>query len=180
MQVLIRPLHQSDIPNLCEIFNHPTVVRNITQLPYGTEELWQKRLHGDDSSTTLVADYKGSALGCITLETERCMRRKHVASLAIVVNPTYHNQGVGTQLLDSAMLLADEWLNIARLELGVYTFNRTAIKLYHRFGFAIEGEARAYAYGEGKYQNLLYMARVRKSRHGKKPQTESKKLETES
>ena len=180
MQVLIRPLRQSDLPNLSEIFNHPNVVRNITQLPYGTEELWQQRLRCNDSSTTLVADYKGNALGCITLAPELNMRRKHVASLSIAVNPAYHNQGVGTQLLDSAMLLADQWMNIARLELGVFTFNRTAIKLYHRFGFAIEGEARAYAYGEGKYQNLLYMARVRKSRNGKKSETESKQLETES
>lgn len=178
MQVLIRPLHQSDIPNLCEIFNHPVVVRNITQLPYGTEEQWQQRLSNTDNCTTLVADYKGSALGCITLAAERGMRRKHVASLAVAVNPAYHNQGVGTQLLDSAMLLADEWLNIARLELGVFTFNREAIKLYHRFGFAIEGEARAYAYGEGKYQNLLYMARVRKSRQSKRAKAEEKKLES--
>ncbi|MGB0867131.1 MAG: GNAT family N-acetyltransferase, partial [Granulosicoccaceae bacterium] len=148
MQVLIRPIRQSDVASLCDIFNHPCVVRNISQLPYATEEQWQKRLLCDANNITLVADHKGAAQGSITLAAETNMRRKHVASLAVAVNPAYHNQGIGTQLLDAAMALADEWMNIARLELGVFTSNRSAIKLYHRFGFAIEGEARAYAYGE--------------------------------
>lgn len=169
MHVTIRPLKQSDIGNLCEIFNHPNVVRNISQLPYATEEQWQKRLLSDNQNVTLVADHDGLAQGSITLAAESNMRRKHVATLAIAVNPEYHNLGIGTRLLDAGMSLADEWMNVARLELGVFTSNRQAIKLYRRFGFAIEGEARAYAYGEGGYQNLLYMARVRKSRRAAVP-----------
>lgn len=178
MQVLIRQIRQSDIADLTDMFNHTTVTRNISQLPYGTDEQWQQRLQTSDHSTTLVADQNGSAVGCITLLPEHCSRRKHVASLAMAVKPEFHNQGIGTQLLQAAMTLADDWMNIARIELGVFTTNRGAIKLYHHFGFAIEGEARAYAFGEGKYQNLLYMARVRKSRHAKKVSQSEKSVLT--
>ncbi len=168
MQVQTRRLRQTDIPSLTEFFNHPEVVRNITQLPYGTEEQWLQRLQSCDHSSTLVADLNGTAVGCITLFAERGARRKHVASLAMAVNPAYHRRGVGTQLMQAAMLLADDWMNFARIELGVFTSNRSAIKLYDRFGFAIEGEAKSYAFGEGSYQNLLYMARVQKAPRARK------------
>ncbi len=169
MQVQTRQFRQSDTPDLTELFNHPEVVRNITQLPYGTEEQWLQRLKGGEESSTLVADLDGTAVGCITLFSERSARRKHVASLAMAVSPAHHRKGVGTQLIQAAMLLADDWMNFARIELGVFTSNRGAIKLYDRFGFKIEGEARAYAFGEGSYQNLLYMARVQHSHRAKRP-----------
>jgi L-phenylalanine/L-methionine N-acetyltransferase len=35
--------------------------------------------------------------------------------------------------------LADKWLNLTRLELEVYTDNEPAIRLYKKFGFAVEG-----------------------------------------
>lgn len=35
--------------------------------------------------------------------------------------------------------LADNWLMLARIELGVFTDNEKAIKLYEKFGFKIEG-----------------------------------------
>ena len=171
MKVLIRQIQQRDFPDLTDLFNDPAVVRNMTQLPYGTEQQWQQRLRSDDQCITLVADYVGSAIGCITLMSERGMRRKHVASLAMAVTPAFHHQGVGTQLLNAAIALSNDWMNIARIELGVYTSNRHAIKLYHQFDFLIEGEANAYSFGEGEYQNLLYMARVQKNRGGEKART---------
>ncbi len=176
MQVLIRQIRQGDISGLTEIFNHSEVVRNISQLPFSTDEQWMQRLQKNDHGMTLVADFNGEAVGCITLMAEPSMRRKHVATLAMAVSPNYHRQGIGTQLLEAATSLADDWMNVARIELGVYTSNRAAIKLYNHFGFAIEGEARAYSYGEGKYQNLLYMARVRKSRSKKASNSETVSL----
>ncbi len=35
--------------------------------------------------------------------------------------------------------LADTWLMLVRIELGVFTDNEKAIKLYEKFGFEIEG-----------------------------------------
>lgn len=41
--------------------------------------------------------------------------------------------------MEAAVDLADKWLNLTRFELEVYTDNASAIRLYKKFGFTIEG-----------------------------------------
>jgi len=62
--------------------------------------------------------------------------------------------------------LADRWLNLQRLELSVYTDNLAAMALYRKFGFAIEGTCRAYAFRDGQYVDAYLMARLRPSFQG--------------
>ena len=42
--------------------------------------------------------------------------------------------------------LADNWLNLTRIEPSVYTDNAAAVVLYEKFGFEIEGTHRRYAF----------------------------------
>lgn len=57
--------------------------------------------------------------------------------------------------------LADNWLNIGRLELSVYADNARAIGLYERFGFEREGFHPAYSFRNGAYVDSISMARLR-------------------
>jgi len=45
-------------------------------------------------------------------------------------------------LLKEALDMADNWLNLVRLELEVYTDNLGAISLYKKFEFEVEGEKK--------------------------------------
>jgi putative acetyltransferase len=76
------------------------------------------------------------------------------------VRDDWHHRGVGTALLTAAIDLADNWIGYARLELTVYTDNATALALYRRFGFEIEGTARAYAMRNGTLVDAYMMARL--------------------
>ena len=51
--------------------------------------------------------------------------------------------------MQAALDLADNWLNLTRLELEVYTDNEAAIQLYKKFGFTIEGTLAQYAFRMG-------------------------------
>ena len=57
--------------------------------------------------------------------------------------------------------LADNWLNLTRLDLRVYVDNLPAIVLYKKFGFDIEGTHRRFAYRNGEYVDAHVMARLR-------------------
>ena len=59
------------------------------------------------------------------------------------------------------MDLADNWLGLRRLELTVFVDNDTAIRLYERSGFVREGVLRAYAFRDGRFVDVLAMARLR-------------------
>ena len=58
---------------------------------------------------------------------------------------------------------ADRWVAVMRIELTVVTDNERAIALYRKFGFVQEGIFRAYGLRDGRYQDVLAMARLHPS-----------------
>jgi putative acetyltransferase len=77
------------------------------------------------------------------------------------VSDAWQGQGVGKALMQAGVDLADNWLNLTRLELEVYSDNDPAIRLYERFGFEREGIMRQHAFRSGQYVDSLMMARLR-------------------
>ena len=67
----------------------------------------------------------------------------------------------GGRLLAAAIDLAENWLNVTRLELTVFTDNRAAIALYEKHGFRIEGESPGYALRDGVHASVYHMARIK-------------------
>jgi putative acetyltransferase len=81
----------------------------------------------------------------------------------MAVRDDWQGRGAGTALMQAAVDLADNWLNLSRLELEVYTDNEAAVRLYQKFGFSIEGTLRRFAYRDGQYVDAYCMARLRKT-----------------
>ena len=99
-------------------------------------------------------------VGQLGLQVCQNPRRRHVAELGMGVAEDYQGQGIGSALLRSALELADQWLNIRRMELTVYSSNEAAIALYERFGFEVEAELADFAFQYGNYVSALCMARI--------------------
>ena len=72
-------------------------------------------------------------------------------------------RGVGNALLSELISLADNWLNLTRLELTVFCDNAAGLHLYGKLGFEIEGTHRAYALRNGVYVDSYSMARFHPS-----------------
>ena len=81
----------------------------------------------------------------------------------MAVHDDFQDKGIGTALMEAAMDMADNWLNVKRAELQVYTDNARAIHLYEKSGFLIEGTHRAFAFRDGQYVDAHSMARVRET-----------------
>jgi putative acetyltransferase len=83
------------------------------------------------------------------------------------VHDAWQGKGVGTALMKAAIDLADNWLNLHRLELEVYVDNEAAIQLYRRFGFTVEGTLVDWSFRDGEYVDAYAMGRIRTERcHG--------------
>ena len=78
-----------------------------------------------------------------------------------MVRDDWHGKGVGTAMMRAVIDLADKWLNLARIELTVFTDNESAIALYRKFGFEIEGTHRKYAFRDGEFVDAYAMARIK-------------------
>jgi len=164
MEIQVRRTEPSDARSVKEIFECPNAFRGTLQLPHPSLDLWEKRLtHVPEHVYSYVALYQGEVIGNLGLEVCVNPRRRHVASLGMGVKDNYAGKGVGSALLQTAVDLCDNWINIKRLELTVYTDNEQAINLYKKFGFQIEGESAAFAYRDGEYVAAYHMARIKAS-----------------
>jgi putative acetyltransferase len=70
-------------------------------------------------------------------------------------------RGVSTALMEVALDLAENWLNLTRVELTVYVDNAAGVALYKSFGFEVEGAHRRFAFRDGKYVDAYSMARIK-------------------
>jgi putative acetyltransferase len=78
-----------------------------------------------------------------------------------MVRTEYQGQGSGKKLLENILDLADNWLMLVRIELEVTSDNERASHLYSSFGFELEGRKKFSIIKDGKYADLLMMARYR-------------------
>ena len=79
----------------------------------------------------------------------------------MAVRDDWQGKGVGTELMRAALDLTDNWLDLSRVQLEVYTDNAAGIALYEKFGFEIEGTHRRYAFRDGGFVDAYSMARLK-------------------
>lgn len=160
IDIRIRQAETGDAQGLRDLYAMPKAQAGTLQMPHPTLAMWQQRL-GEYGGHGLVAIVDGLLVGNLGLSIEPNPRRRHVASFGMGVRDDWAGRGVGTALLGAAVDLADNWLNLQRLELTVYSDNVPAIALYRKFGFEQEGCAPAYAFRQGRFVDALHMGRVR-------------------
>lgn len=88
-------------------------------------------------------------------------RRRHAGQIGMAVRDDMQGQGIGAALMQAGVDAADNWLNLLRLELEVFVDNDPAVRLYSRYGFAVEGALVRYAYRNGQYVDVYKMARLK-------------------
>lgn len=161
MTVEIRRAEPSDARAIKQIYECKNAYSSTLQLPHPSLTLWEKRTTDvPDNVFIYVALVDGEIVGNLGFEVCTSPRRRHVASLGMGVKDDVQGRGVGSALLATVIDLADNWLNLKRIELTVYSDNDRAINLYKKFGFAVEGESKAYAFRNGEYVSAYHMARV--------------------
>ncbi len=162
LSVTVRAFRMDDWRDVAEIWLQPEVIWGTRQLPYQSLDDIRRRLENPPErlQRLVAATEEGRVIGMLGLEVGRG-RSAHAARLFLMVHPDFHNRGVGSALMAAALDLADNWLNLLRVDLEVYIDNPAAIHLYEKFGFEIEGTLRRYAYRDGQYVDSYTMARLR-------------------
>ncbi|MEO5793614.1 MAG: GNAT family N-acetyltransferase [Rhodoferax sp.] len=161
MQTTIRHAEQDDYAAIAHIYAQPLAAAGTMQIPLQSREVWKQRLAGMAThDRMLVAVVQGEVVGNLGLHPVPNPRRAHVAGIGMAVRDDLHGRGIGTALLKAAIDLADNWLNLLRLELTVYADNTAAQRLYQNHGFVLEGTHRAYALRHGQYVDTHAMARL--------------------
>ncbi len=162
--MVIRPIEVEDASDVQRLLNDPGVRWGTAQSGVTTVGDWRKRLGeqvGDRNAVSLGAQVDDQIVGMVSLGRRANPRFAHTAGLGITVRDAYTGRGIGTALMVAILDLADNWLNVHRVELDVNVDNAGAIRLYEKFGFVREGVKRDLVFRAGRYVDCYGMARIR-------------------
>jgi putative acetyltransferase len=161
--ITVRGQEAADWEGIAAIRNDPSVIYHTLQIPYLSRDAVREHLENPPADFyALVAIIDDQVVGLLGLHIG-AGRRAHVARLGMMVRADFQGRGVGTALMEAALELAENWLNISRIELEVYPDNGAALALYEKFGFEIEGTLRDFAYRNGRFVDAYRMARIRQT-----------------
>ena len=70
----------------------------------------------------------------------------------------YHSKGYGTDAMKVLVRFIFEQMNINKVKLEVYSFNKRAISCYEKVGFQVEGVLKEEIFRNGKYHDIIEMS----------------------
>jgi L-phenylalanine/L-methionine N-acetyltransferase len=129
MDITVRHSEPEDYKALHRIFSGPRAIAGTLQMPFPRAEMWRERLsEPPEGLYSLVACVEGEVVGSLSLETSPTRwRMRHVGSIGMAVRDDWQGKGIGTALMEAALDLADNWLNLTRIELRVYVDNAAGV-----------------------------------------------------
>ncbi len=164
MIISIRHLQKEDVTAVHEMMGQQSVIEGTMRLPYAPIEYAQNRLEQTEDAVRLVAVTEDEiVVGFLELLTFlKYPRHNHCAEINFVmVHEDWQNHGIGRQLMNTVIELAEQWMQISRLSLIVWADNHRAIHLYEEMGFEIEGTMVDYAFRNGRLINAHMMGRIK-------------------
>jgi putative acetyltransferase len=157
----IRRAVSDDAKGFCELMENESVFSGLFQMPFPTESAWKDRIgsRSNEGDLQLVAVSEGKLISTVGVVGNQRMRRRHSCLLGIAVIGPAQGKGVGTAMMKAITEYADKWTTFTRIELTVFADNTNAISLYKKFGFEEEGLLRHYALRNGRFDDVISMAR---------------------
>ena len=157
----IRRSVSDDAKGFCELMEDESVFSGLHQMPFPTESSWKDRIgsRSNEGDLQLVAVSEGKLISTVGVVGNQRMRRRHSCLLGISVIGPAQGKGVGTAMMKAITEYADKWTTFTRIELTVFADNTNAISLYKKFGFEEEGLLRHYALRNGRFDDVISMAR---------------------
>jgi L-phenylalanine/L-methionine N-acetyltransferase len=160
--VVIRPVQVEDAADIAAVRLQPGVMAGTLNVP--SERLLDQRRQIetlDANDHQLVAEVDGRVVGTACLvafhgRLSHCGEIEH-----LMVHDVFQGRGIGRQLMEALLDIADNYLGLVRVELLVYPDNASAVRLYERLGFAHEGVRRKFSRRQGCLTDALMMARIR-------------------
>ena len=126
------------------------------QLPLPSVEEWRGRVSELPArGHSLVTCVVGGCAG----HRSYYLAGRHAAEFGMVVSDDWQGKEVGIALLRPALDFADNWLDLSKVELHVYTDNAAGIALYKEFGFDTKGTRCRFAFRNGRYVDAYSITR---------------------
>lgn len=163
-KVILRPVKLNDAQRFVKWLSDPEVNKFTTRrkITLKEEKKWIRDFPARKEDKIFAIDTKdGIHIGSIGLH-HIDSRDKNARFGILIGDKKYWNQGYGRNATKVILNYAFNKLKLHRIDLGVYSYNSRAIKVYKKLGFKLEGIKREAVFHKGKFYNDLCMGILRK------------------
>ncbi|HOQ99434.1 MAG TPA: GNAT family protein [Anaerolineae bacterium] len=166
-RIRLRAIERDDIPTFVRWFNDPEVRQYLLMyepMSRAKEERWfEARLEARDDYLFAIEAQDGERWVHIgNTGLHRVDWRNRHATLGIALGEkAYWGRGYGSDAVRTMLRFAFDELNLHRVELEVFDYNRRAQRCYEKAGFRLEGTRRQALYHEGRYHDEHLMSILR-------------------
>ncbi len=162
MNINIRHVEAEDVRAINGILSCSSVMLGTMRIPYTPDARVADRIALQDGVYKLVAEVEGNVVGVAIMQTfPDVARHNHVGEIDLIaVHEDYQQRGIAKALINALLDLADNWLQLERTGLLVWSDNARAISLYEAFGFEHEGTIRHYARRPGGFADANVYGRL--------------------
>ena len=161
-QVTIRQITQDDIEGFHSCIDRVARERKYLGFTQAApiEELRKSLVEDMERGVIrLIAIDNSKIVGWCHIKPDRWEGFTHAGWLGMGILKEYRGQGIGSALLDQALAEARK-RGMERVELSVFASNVTAIHLYEKFKFEIEGRKKKARKLDGSYDDIIVMALI--------------------
>jgi RimJ/RimL family protein N-acetyltransferase len=126
------------------------------------EEKWYSSLNpSSDKEYSFAIELKngGTYLGGCGVHGIDAKNRN--AMVGLFLGKEHCGKGYGTDALQVLVRFCFQEINLNRVKLGVFSFNKRAIRCYEKVGFRTEGVLRQEIYRNGRYHDTVLMGMLR-------------------
>ena len=159
-RVHIRPLQESDSEGLHGMYQSMSDdALRWSMAPY-TEETIDRWIGDLPNLISLVAVHSDEIIGYASVLKFTHPRLAGTGDLNIYIHQDYQGAGLGTALMVMLLNAANEQ-SLHRINLEVVADNETAVHLFRKFGFNVEGRrVEAYKARDGGLHDILIMGKT--------------------
>jgi len=177
-KVRLRSFELSDVDEIMKYWNRMELRRLLGSVDRGPvarseEEEWIRntwKLRQERKAFTFAVEVKAESklIGGTDLFSFDWTSKSAEVGISIY-NPEYWGKGYGVETLDLLLGFAFQDLNMNRVGLEVFDFNKRAHRCYLKVGFKEVGRKREVRFIEGQYHDSILMDLLREEWLAKKP-----------
>ena len=162
--VRLRAFEQTDLDANHAFMNDYATLRDmLSGLPlpasYEDERRWldQQTSYTRGEYQFAIEDGGGDLVGRCGLI--RVDWKNRVGEIGIMIGAPYRGRGYGTEAMELLCRFAFQEMNLHKLKVSVFAFNKAAIRCYEKSGFIQEGLLKSEIFRAGAYQDVVELAK---------------------
>lgn len=162
-RIVLRPVEISDLEKIADWRNRPDIHKNFFSYEYiikSNQEKWYQSLLNSKEKMLFIIEERSekNAIGLIGFDHIDFKNQQAEYGNLLIGEKNAIGKGYAKEATLHLLNYGFYELDLHRIYLKVFEWNKRAIKLYEKSGFIKEGILREAHYSQGKFQNILVMS----------------------